>query len=219
MEERTPGRRSFLLPGPTFSGFWNRGRRDLLFPTNFGPTPVTARPPAGRAGKRGLMDGGRGLGKIQPKNILPKESFQIRARTWVSKKTLYRSAAPLSQKIERAPASGLIPGGAGGNPLRLFASGLSLEKAWIPAPDRGGGPRRRVEPAMVLTGPPADTGMAPGPTWQVSPCAGRPCRHVPLSLRRRPPQSPRSCSGSGPGPPPGPRRPGGAGRRAGRPSR
>ncbi len=30
------------------------------------------------------------------------------------------------------------PGGAGGIPPRLFASGLSLEKAWIPARDRAG---------------------------------------------------------------------------------
>ena len=29
-------------------------------------------------------------------------------------------------------------GGAGGIPPRLFASGLSLEKAWIPARDRAG---------------------------------------------------------------------------------
>ena len=114
--------------------------------------------------------------------------------------------------------AGYKKGGAGGIPPRLFASGLSLEKAWIPAPDRGGGPRRRVEPAMVLTGPPADTGRPPGPTWQVSPCTGRPCRHVPLSLRRRPRRSPRSWTGCGPGIPPGPRPSAAAARRAGRPS-
>ena len=33
--------------------------------------------------------------------------------------------------------------GAGGHPPRLFASGLSLEKAWIPRPGPGGEPRRR----------------------------------------------------------------------------
>ena len=93
-----------------------------------------ARPPAGRAGRRRLMDEGRGLGKIQPKHILPKESFQIRARTWASKKALYCSAAPLSQKIERAPASGFISRGCRGNPLRLFASGLSLRESLDPRP-------------------------------------------------------------------------------------
>ena len=35
-------------------------------------------------------------------------------------------------------------GGAGGIPPRLFASGLSLEKAWIPRPGPGGEPPRRV---------------------------------------------------------------------------
>ena len=40
-------------------------------------------------------------------------------------------------------------GGAGGHPPRLFASGLSLEKAWIPRPGPGGKPRRRSGPAMV----------------------------------------------------------------------
>ena len=34
--------------------------------------------------------------------------------------------------------------GAGGIPPRLFASGLSLEKAWIPRPGPGGEPPRRV---------------------------------------------------------------------------
>ena len=37
----------------------------------------------------------------------------------------------------------LNPGGAGGIPPRLFASGLSLEKAWIPRPGPGGNPPRR----------------------------------------------------------------------------
>ena len=85
------------------------------------------------------MDEGRGLGKIQPKHILPKESFQIRARTWASKKALYCSAAPLSQKIERAPASGFISRGCRGNPLRLFASGLSLRESLDPRPGQGRG--------------------------------------------------------------------------------
>ena len=40
-------------------------------------------------------------------------------------------------------------GGAGGHPPRLFASGLSLEKAWIPRPGPGGNPPRRCQPAPV----------------------------------------------------------------------
>ena len=55
-EERTPGRKRFFLPGPTFSGwgdpagvlsFFLPGLRPIC------PTPVTARPPAGRAGRGG----------------------------------------------------------------------------------------------------------------------------------------------------------------------
>ena len=51
----------------------------------------------------------------------------------------------------------LKTGGAGGHPPRLFASGLSLEKAWIPARDRAGNhvaglDRRRSNPALPLTG-------------------------------------------------------------------
>ena len=45
--------------------------------------------------------------------------------------------------------------GAGGIPPRLFASGLSLEKAWIPRPGPGGDPRCRSGPAQVPTEPPA----------------------------------------------------------------
>ena len=50
--------------------------------------------------------------------------------------------------------AGHKPGGGGGPPPRLFASGLSLEKAWLPRPGPGGNPRGRVHPATVLTGPP-----------------------------------------------------------------
>ena len=54
-EERTPGRSWFFLPGPTFSG-WGALRGDSFFfawPAAHEPTPVTARPPAGRAGGGG----------------------------------------------------------------------------------------------------------------------------------------------------------------------
>ena len=53
--------------------------------------------------------------------------------------------------------------GAGGHPPRLFASGLSLAKAWIPRPGPGGNPRRRSGPAAVLTGPPPAGNDGPRP--------------------------------------------------------
>ena len=53
-------------------------------------------------------------------------------------KTHCRLAAPLSQKMERAPASGFILGVQGGTPCDSLRPGFLIEKAWIPAPDRGG---------------------------------------------------------------------------------
>ena len=64
-------------------------------------------------------------------------------------------------KTSECQRAGHKPGGAGGIPPRLFASGLSLEKAWIPRPGPGGDPRRRAHPAGVPTGPPADTPGTP----------------------------------------------------------
>ena len=45
--------------------------------------------------------------------------------------------------------------GAGGLPPRLFPSGLSLEKAWIPRPGPGGEPPRGSNLRRSQTGPPA----------------------------------------------------------------
>ena len=53
-EERTPGRKRFFLPGPTFSGLGGPcGGPPSFLPglRPICPTPVTARPPAGRAGR------------------------------------------------------------------------------------------------------------------------------------------------------------------------
>ena len=46
-------------------------------------------------------------------------------------------------KTSECQRAGPKKGGAGGHPPRLFASGLSLEKAWIPRPGPGGNPPRR----------------------------------------------------------------------------
>ena len=64
------------------------------------------------------------------------------------------------------PASGneraLKKGGGGGPPPRLFASGLSLEKAWIPARDRAETHVAGLDLRRSQTGPPAG-GRAPHP--------------------------------------------------------
>ena len=82
------------------------------------------------------------------KSIFVKESSQIRARRWAPKLTHDRNnVAPTPKRAsgnERA-----LKRGAGGIPPRLFASGLSLEKAWLPRPGPGGNPPRRVHPAPV----------------------------------------------------------------------
>ena len=70
---------------------------------------------------------------------------------------------PTTPKRASGNERAIKKGGAGGIPPRLFASGLSLEKAWIPRPGPGGNPPRRCQPAPVPTGPPADgnPGRAP----------------------------------------------------------
>ena len=70
---------------------------------------------------------------------------------------------PTTPKRASGNERAIKKGGAGGIPPRLFSSGLSLEKAWIPRPGPGGNPPRRCQPAPVSTGPPADgnPGRAP----------------------------------------------------------
>ena len=77
-------------------------------------------------------------------SIFAKESLQIRARRWVPKQPHHRPAAPHHAKMSECQRAGHKPGGAGGHPPRLFASGLSLEKAWIPRPGPGGKPTAQV---------------------------------------------------------------------------
>ena len=59
-EERAPGKKRFFLPGPTFSSLGGPCEGPLFFsawPAALYLTPVTARPPAGRAGRGGFADG------------------------------------------------------------------------------------------------------------------------------------------------------------------
>ena len=98
-EERTPGRREVLSAlDPPLSGWWPE--RGFLFlqnwPAALYPTPVTARPPAGRAGKRGFADG-KGRPCTQP--------FLVEAEKGGSRLSPQRnfSPAPLGNPV--APSS------------------------------------------------------------------------------------------------------------------
>ena len=81
----------------------------------------------------------------------PKSGHVHGHRNSPSTGTMWHPTPKRASGNERA----LKPGGAGGIPPRLFASGLSLEKAWIPRPGPGGEPRCRSGPAQVPTEPPA----------------------------------------------------------------
>ena len=59
-------------------------------------------------------------------------------------------------KTSECQRAGPKKGGAGGHPPRLFASGLSLEKAWIPARDRAGTHLAGANLSWSKPGPPAD---------------------------------------------------------------
>ena len=88
-------------------------------------------------------------GKNMLKSIFAKDSPQIRARKWLQLKTTTVLLCPTTPKRASANERAIKEGGAGGHPPRLFASGLSLEKAWLPRPGPGGNPPRRVHPAPV----------------------------------------------------------------------
>ena len=138
------GQRGEFLPSGLPALVWRTLRGSSLFsawPAALYLTPVTARPPAGRAGRGGFADG-KGLTRIEFKNST-KKAPQIRACTWAPKQPNYRPAAPPNAKTSERQQAGHKKWRAGGIPPRLFASGLSLEKAWIPRPGPGGNPPRR----------------------------------------------------------------------------
>ena len=129
------------------------------WPAALHPTPVTARPPAGRAEKGGFADGrgpshpqGEASGLWSPtRKSVPNQGTYMGT---VLAPPPFRCAS--NAKTSEWERAGPKKGGAGGIPPRLFASGLSLEKAWIPRPGPGG-----------------------GSTWQGLPCGGpngTPCR-------------------------------------------
>ena len=97
---------------------------------------------------------------IAPSSVTFGDSFPPRGSLWVVEP--YPKKRPKSGHVHghrNSPSTGTLrpttpkrasgnerplkPGGAGGHPPRLFASGLSLEKARIPRPGPGGNPPRR----------------------------------------------------------------------------
>ena len=75
---------------------------------------------------------------LLPQNANPNQGTQMGTETAPPPEQCATTAK--TSEWERA---GHKKGGAGGIPPRLFASGLSLEKAWIPRPGPGGEPPRR----------------------------------------------------------------------------
>ena len=138
MEERTPEGRVSPLWTPHSGLGYPSGYPSFLY---FGLRPCIPRgkghtPQLGGLGGVGWQTEGQGWEKNPAKKILPKESPQIRARTWVSKKTCDRPAASLSQKRERASSERLSSPGAGRSPAILSPCFL-IKKAGPP-------PGRRV---------------------------------------------------------------------------
>ena len=110
----------------------------------------------------------KGFGGIAPSSVTFGDSFPPRGSLWVVQP--YPKKRPKSGHVHghrnspttaplRYPTPKRASGneraikkrGGGGPPPRLFASGLSLEKAWIPRPGPGGNPPRRSGPAPVQT--------------------------------------------------------------------
>ena len=87
------------------------------------------------------------LGRIFPEKYAEKAFYERKSPnqgTYIGPVIAHRpEQCGTTAKTSECQRAGPKKGGAGGHPPRLFASGLSLEKAWIPRPGPGGEPRRR----------------------------------------------------------------------------
>ena len=94
-------------------------------------------------------DLGRIFERKYAEKYFPERKSPNHGTKMVADENNYRSSAPHHAKTSECQRAGPKLGGRGGIPPRLFASRLSLEKAWIPRPGPGGKPRRRFQPAPV----------------------------------------------------------------------
>ena len=200
-EERTPGRREVLSAlDPPLSGWWPE--RGFLFlqnwPAALHPTPVTARPPAGRAGKRGFADG-KGRPCTQPFLVeIKKGAPACRPNgifllpRWATRSPPHQSpsvtASPQGEASglcyptrKKRPKSGYADGPRNSPPYRNTAPHHAKTSEWQRAGHKKGGPG----------------GKAPGP---LSPhfsgeMGTPPGRRAPGALRPEASQEPRPPEG------------------------
>ena len=114
-------------------------------------TPVTARPPAGRAGRGGFA-GGKGLTLIEFKNST-KKAPQIRACTWAPKQPNYRPAAPPNTKTSERQQAGHKKWGGGGHPPATLCVRAFSRESLDPPPGTG----REPTPQVLTCGGPNGT--------------------------------------------------------------
>ena len=89
-------------------------------------------------------DLGRIFERKYAEKYFPERKSPNQGTKMVADENNYRSSAPHHAKTSECQRAGHKKRGAGGVPPRLFASGLSLEKAWIPRPGPGGKPTPQV---------------------------------------------------------------------------
>ena len=89
-------------------------------------------------------DLGRIFERKYAEKYFPERKSPNQGTKMVADENNYRSSAPHHAKTSECQRAGHKKRGAGGVPPRLFASGLSLEKAWIPRPGPGGKPTAQV---------------------------------------------------------------------------
>ena len=89
-------------------------------------------------------DLGRIFERKYAEKYFPERKSPNQGTKTVADENNYRSAAPHHAKTSEGQRAGPKLGGRGGIPPRLFASRLSLEKAWIPRPGPGGEPTLQV---------------------------------------------------------------------------